>query len=79
MASYNIYMVVCSKFSSTLFCYYHVSQNIRHTQTMRYSKILQGKFAETNILITIEAHSDHKMWENFILHFPRVKSMSYGL
>jgi hypothetical protein len=50
---------------------------------MRYSKILEGKFAETNILITIEAHSDHKMWENFILHFPRVKkhvlwSVKYG-
>lgn len=48
-------------------------------QTMRYSKITEGKFAETNILVTIEAHSDHKMRENFILHFPRVKSMSYGL
>jgi len=39
MASYNIYMVVCSQFRSTLFCYYHVSQNIRHTRprgTARY-------------------------------------------
>jgi len=32
MASYNIFIVMCSQFRSTLFCNYHVSQNIRHTR-----------------------------------------------
>jgi hypothetical protein len=74
---------MCSQFRSTRFRNDHVFTEHKAHQTTRYSKTIEGKFAETQIWITIEAHLDHKMWGRIsyctFQGLKKKKSMSYGL